>query len=1221
MNEHPQANLPRRLVLALACGLALAPSAWSQTAPAEPVTAPKTVDEKAAKEIPIQSVPKKGEEETLELSPFRVTTERDSGYYAENTLAGSRLNSNIGDLAAAITIVTKQQLEDTASLDINDVFRFEAGTEGSSSYTPVVTDRGTAKDTVAGYTLGNDGGTTTNAQSNRVRGLGAPDAGMNFYSSNSRVPFDSYNTQSIEINRGPNSMLFGLGSPAGIVNQSTAQAAFNRNTNTVQLRTDHNGSQRASLAINRSLIEDKLAIYVAALYDNRQFERKPSYDVYRRQYGALSFRPFKNTMIRGFAENYRNAANRPNFQTPRDFVTPWLQAGRPVYDSSTRMITVLDTGVVKGPYTASAASPGFVTGNPVGQGAVTTLTSPLYIPGIQFDTPSRPNLRIDTDGDTIDYYQRQLQFYRTVWSNPQATLPTASSLGWAAGDPRYAILDRQWSSSVALPAPTTTLNGLPATYGAWQNPGVSNQSIYDWTRYNTLTANFGDTWAHNYNLELEQKITDNLYFSAGWFRQDINGWDNYTISQTTGATLQIDTNVKMPDGSANPYFGLPLLTDSAPDTFRSPERNDNYRAMLAYDLDLTKQDNFLKWLGRHRLLAMWSKQSIDRATERYRNGFDSGDADAKLRYLPNNLISGWNLWNGSQINRSYYLANPGDPQGVVSSSLGRFGNKGWDTPYTVDVTVPDQVTGVYRKVSITMKNHFSDAGSFRFARDLESYNLASQSYFLNNRLVTTVGFRRDKLNLGRTNTGQYVGSDGVLVPALSASQIYSATTGLTDYNLVMNRWTPAQDYEYDTKTYGAALKLFQGWNRIERSASEGNWIAKLARGTTLYYNASDNWNPPASVVTDYFRQVLPTPTGEDKEIGVGFSLFDNKLVARVNWFETRNHDERTGIAGTLITRLAYGDTTLMRPWAESVVRIRNGANPATNTQWNSNTTVDVSTGALLQQVWDLMKLPVDYYVGLSPGATQESVAKGTELNLTFNPNRNWTMKLTGSKTESTFASVAPQYDAWLAVRMPVWTAATAPEIADFTDINGTPYSLRNFWSSYGYSSAARLSNTDGNTNAQNYFNNTVVSQVGLAKAQEGAVAANQRKYRMSFLTNYRFTEGKLKGWSTGGSLRWESKGAVGYYGRAADPTRPQVITAIDPTRPVYLDNGRFYTDLSLGYTRKVFSDKVVMRIQLNANNIFEDGHLDPIAVNYDGTPWAYRIIDPRQFILTTTFTF
>jgi outer membrane receptor protein involved in Fe transport len=40
---------------------------------------------------------------------------------------------------------------------------------------------------------------------------------------NNRIPFDSYNTQSVEITRGPNSLLFGLGTPAGIVNQSAAQ--------------------------------------------------------------------------------------------------------------------------------------------------------------------------------------------------------------------------------------------------------------------------------------------------------------------------------------------------------------------------------------------------------------------------------------------------------------------------------------------------------------------------------------------------------------------------------------------------------------------------------------------------------------------------------------------------------------------------------------------------------------------------------------------------------------------------------------------------------------------------------------------------------------------------------------------------------------------------------------------------------------------------------------
>ena len=42
-------------------------------------------------------------------------------------------------------------------------------------------------------------------------------------------------------------------------------------------------------------------------------------------------------------------------------------------------------------------------------------------------------------------------------------------------------------------------------------------------------------------------------------------------------------------------------------------------------------------------------------------------------------------------------------------------------------------------------------------------------------------------------------------------------------------------------------------------------------------------------------------------------------------------------------------------------------------------------------------------------------------------------------------------------------------------------------------------------------------------------------------------------------------------------------------------------------------------MQLNVNNVFENGHLQPVAVNPDGTPWAFRIVDPRQFILSVKF--
>lgn len=53
----------------------------------------------------------------------------------------------------------------------------------------------------------------------------------------------------------------------------------------------------------------------------------------------------------------------------------------------------------------------------------------------------------------------------------------------------------------------------------------------------------------------------------------------------------------------------------------------------------------------------------------------------------------------------------------------------------------------------------------------------------------------------------------------------------------------------------------------------------------------------------------------------------------------------------------------------------------------------------------------------------------------------------------------------------------------------------------------------------------------------------------------------------------------------------------------------------------MFSEKVRLKVQLNVVNAFENGGLQTVGVNYDGSPNAFRIVDPRQFILTTTFNF
>ena len=84
------------LGLALACGFAAAVVA-QQTPPASDNPPAATTATVAASEGT--------EDEMIVLSPFEVNASRDVGYLAQNTLAGSRLNSELKDTASAISVM------------------------------------------------------------------------------------------------------------------------------------------------------------------------------------------------------------------------------------------------------------------------------------------------------------------------------------------------------------------------------------------------------------------------------------------------------------------------------------------------------------------------------------------------------------------------------------------------------------------------------------------------------------------------------------------------------------------------------------------------------------------------------------------------------------------------------------------------------------------------------------------------------------------------------------------------------------------------------------------------------------------------------------------------------------------------------------------------------------------------------------------------------------
>lgn len=1210
----------------------------------------------------------KKDDAVLQLSPFVVETTKDTGYFAANTLAGSRMSTNLADIGASISVVTKQQLEDTASTNINDIFRYEVNTEGSLTYTqPTLSMRGDGVlDVNAGGQQGNSMTDYTNATANRVRGLGAPSAAINYYPAIGAVPFDSYNTQSVEISRGPNSMLFGLGSPAGIVNQSAAQAQLNRRSASVSFRTDQYGSFRSSLNFNQGLIDDKLAIYGAVLHDDRRFDRQPAYDKTDRLYGAITAKPFSKTTLRASIESYENKNHRPNTLTPRDFVTQWNLAGQPYYDPATHKITSLATGQQLSVLVNNASSPyanevrAFIESRPgfdpakwnaakttyngqtiFGDTILTNLggfvaggaasSNALFVPGLTVVNQGRSIMQI-ADGQLVNWFQptyqyKYLQAFGTS-TNPAANPATFPTDAAVYANPTWAdYFTRSYTTSTGW---TGNGNGIIGGNAGYKYPGVTDSSIYDWRNVNISSMNFGSGENTNLNVEFEQELPGNLYFSAGWFRQDFQSRSNYTVAQLNVATIFVDTNKTLPDGSANPYFGKPYLEDQDPDSYVTEEADDHYRAMLAWTPDFTRNQGWTRWLGRHQVLGLWSRDEYLTTNIRQRLHYTAAGSDAgRYRYLRNpnsnadGTPTGWNRQTTS-LRRTYYLASPGDPNGVVTQSAGY-----WDyLNYQGGIDVYDYTSSQF--TNLTMMTDFIDfdANTGRNQRVVDSLSAGITSNFWNDRLITTFGVRKDKYRARVTNTGlpAVLDSDGnVVAAAITNPQKW--VDGVFQRDFLFNRWGPYSKLTGTTRTLGGVLRPFQKWSSIEAKAGQGSLFWEFVRDFGISYNTSENFNPPSQALGDFYGNQLPKPTGKGKDYGFQFAMFNHKLFARVTWFEASNENENIA-APNVFNRLANNmDETLFRNWARTISLINMGKDPtATGFGENLSATEENAVQDAAEVIW---KMPYDYYTSrpYARGATRNAKAKGIEAEINYNPTANWTMKFTFGKQDTKYSDVLKEFEPWYQERSTIWKAAKAADYllpqyqnrVTYTTAGGRAVDLTNFWSSYGYRSELFPDTAAGADNPEDYYNTNVLPFLLLDRDLQGQSVMGQRKYRWSFLTSYSFPEGRFKNFTVGGAHRWEDKAVIGYYGKASG-ANGTLLDISDVSRPIY-DSANNYTDLWIAYRRPIFSDKVTMKLQLNVDNVFESGELRAVGVNYDGSPYSFRIIDPRQFTFTASFDF
>jgi hypothetical protein len=278
----------------LPAGIALALSAVAQPMPPTSSSGPTRPED----------------EEPVELSPFVISSTAETGWIATETLAGSRLRTNFRDVPNQIETLTKDFMDDLAVATIDQALIYTANVENTNDYMPA-----TPGNTVASPATGG-----------RVRGIGAGTLSRNFFQVHN--PTDNFNLERATVASGPNAILFGLGSPAGILDATPARALTNRNRYGFQLQYDSERSKRGTFDANVVIVPEKFAFRLMGLSKREYTEKRPNLDRDERLYGAVTFKPFKSTTLVLEGEKDRRNWNRAGRIAPSESVTPWLYADR-----------------------------------------------------------------------------------------------------------------------------------------------------------------------------------------------------------------------------------------------------------------------------------------------------------------------------------------------------------------------------------------------------------------------------------------------------------------------------------------------------------------------------------------------------------------------------------------------------------------------------------------------------------------------------------------------------------------------------------------------------------------------------------------------------------------------------------------------------------------------------------------------------------------------------
>lgn len=1135
--------------------------------------------------VPPSSIQSTRDQEVVVLSPFEVVADTH-GYYSANTMSGTRFNAKLDDLASSITIMTKAQMEDFGMLDINDVFLYVGGTEGTGTYTDFTLDRnGSLADNVQ----------LNPTQANRVRGIAAANVSLGNIETMGRVPVDPITIEALEISRGPNANVFGLGNPSGTVNMVPVSANVSRNFARTELRADSTGGWRTSLDVNRMVIPGKMSVRFSGVYQNDAFEREPSGFHTERYNGMIKFQPFKFTTISASLFTYHAYGNRPNSLPPRDNLSYWISQGRPYWDPYTTTIHKAD-----GSYFNGTAANSTFTAN--------TYNGPdVFTSGYLGNNHNQ--LFIDQDG-------------LSLWYAPQTTTNAAGPIGNFVGN--HMLQTNAAAGSVfSGTAPRPFEQFLFST-----TPTVSDKSIYDWSSINLAAPNrFWDN-TKTWTVQLDQVIINTreqtLAAQVTFMREDSDRWTRNLvgISNDNGQSgqLMVDINKNLIDGTPNPFFLRPYIAVDKPRIQENPAVWDTSRAQVAYRLDLTEQKSLLKNLGWFQLTGYGEyKGRVDRQYS-WREAMASGGAS----WIPSGTYTGF------QSSPSGTPANLAITSGEYRLYVGD------TTGNNVDYAPGDLTLGTYpftwvRRTgsspnftytsntnNIELKRVGADktGGALNTKRIIKTKGAVIQSHLSGDRLISTFGIRQDDVYTRFGNPG-------------SPTNRVLESDGETIDRSIVDAWQSSNAANGDRSTnVQFVLKPFENTSLIKSMTEKGSgFYADLLNGLSLNFNKSNSFLP-TDPRQDLYRNILPNTTGTDKSWGLGLNLFDGKLVIRATHFDNFQRNSQTNDINTLAGRVLRIDFPLTGAGSPTgSVNLYNNAQRWV--QYADSTLSQSQVDAAVETLTGFSADDAAYYIDaasiLPIGATSDLRSHGTEIEIYFNPDRYWTVQASITDTQTVQTNISKALVDWIDERMPIWTSIVDTSILDAdAAAEGNPNKL---WWLHHYTNASVANGqppgaatyTASGQSPQANFQAFVGAPLGIIRAQEGKSNPQVRRYAFRASTSYKLagvSDNKwLKSTTVGGALRWEDKGSIGYFGVQS---LPDIITDLDATRPIY-DGSHTYVDLFVSYKTKLWSDKVSATFKLNVRNLGQQSHLQPVNAFPDGTISTYRIIDPQQFFFTASF--